>query len=489
MRHTRLPSGASRAYGFRGDRADPLLVPPIRLTLGAVLAINAGRLLLLLARAIRRHPRGFLAIAAVLTVWGLLGSTRLAIALASLGIALTLWFLVHEASFVRWVCRPLLTGLRMWWRYRRVWSSVMSASGLTTTHRDSEFVPTLKKARRGICGDQLLVRLLSGQSPADWENKIDALAHTFRAETCRIRVNRPGEIWLDLTDTDPLQHPVFLSPAATEPNLKALPIGVQEDGHTWLLRLLGTHVLIGGATDSGKGSVLYSIVHALLGGIINGSVRIWAIDPKGGMELAFASGLFDRLAYRTSDDMLLLLEDAVAVMRSRQAWLLGKTRCHTPTATDPLLVVMVDELAALVAYTDRETRRKAVEYLQLLLSQGRAVGIVVVAALQDPSKEVLPFRDLFPTRIALRLIEAVQVDMILAKGARDRGAVCDAISPSTPGVGYVQLDGVREPVRVRAFWVTDDDIAAMCAARMINTLNTDPYEPGTVIEIEPPNAA
>lgn len=98
MRHTRLPSGASRAYGFRGDRADPLLVPPIRLTFGAVLAINAGRLLILLARGVRRHPRGFLTVAALLTVWALLGSTRLLIALAGVGIALTLWFLVHEAS-------------------------------------------------------------------------------------------------------------------------------------------------------------------------------------------------------------------------------------------------------------------------------------------------------------------------------------------------------------------------------------------------------
>ena len=56
---------------------------------------------------------------------------------------------------------------------------------------------------------------------------------------------------------------------------------------------------------------------------------------------------------------------------------------------------------------------------------GCTVSVVVVAALQDPGKDVLPFRDLFPTRIALRLIEEVQVDMILSRGARDRGAHCD----------------------------------------------------------------
>jgi len=73
----------------------------------------------------------------------------------------------------------------------------------------------------------------------------------------------------------------------------------------------------------------------------------------------------------------------------------------------------------------------------------------VVAALQDPRKDVLPFRDLFPTRI--------------------RGADCSRIPLTTPGVGFVWCDGEAEPSRVRAGWVSDDDIAAMVAA----------YTPGT----------
>ncbi len=101
--------------------------------------------------------------------------------------------------------------------------------------------------------------------------------------------------------------------------------------------------------------------------------------------------------------------------------------------------------------------------LSLLLSQGRGVGGLVVGAFQDPRKDVLPFRDLFPTRIALRLTEAAHVDMVLGDGARNRGAVCGRISDALPGVGYVALDGVREPVRVRAAYVTDADTAAMAA--------------------------
>jgi len=91
----------------------------------------------------------------------------------------------------------------------------------------------------------------------------------------------------------------------------------------------------------------------------------------------------------------------------------------------------------------------------------------VVAALQDPRKEVLNIRNLFPDKIALRLDEPSQVDMVLGDGARDRGAFCDQISsdPRTgAGVGYVRLEAAPDPVRVRAAFVSDDDIREMTAA-------------------------
>jgi len=94
----------------------------------------------------------------------------------------------------------------------------------------------------------------------------------------------------------------------------------------------------------------------------------------------------------------------------------------------------------------------------LLLSQGRAVGVTVVAAVQDPSKEVLPIRQLFTVRVGLRMTESSQTTMVLGAAAREAGAVCDDISTATPGVGYVMVDGTSEPLRVRAFHVTDTDI-------------------------------
>ena len=143
-------------------------------------------------------------------------------------------------------------------------------------------------------------------------------------------------------------------------------------------------------------------------------------------------------------------------MRERQDRLFGVTRLHTPSTDEPLIVVMVDELAALTAWiNDRAVKKRIESALGLLLSQGRAVGVVVVGAIQDPRKDVLPQRDLFPIRIGLRLNEAEHIDLTLGRAARLRGAACDMIPDTLPGVGYVQVDGITEPVRVRFAHHTD----------------------------------
>ena len=146
-------------------------------------------------------------------------------------------------------------------------------------------------------------------------------------------------------------------------------------------------------------------------------------------------------------------------MRRRQDRLRGVTRLHQPAPNEPLIVVVIDELTAVTGWIqDRNAKRRIESALGLLLSQGRAVGVVVVGAVQDPRKDVLPMRDLFPTRIALRLNEAEQVPLVLGPGARNRGALADQSPDSLPGVGYVAVDGIAEPVRVRFSHVTDTHI-------------------------------
>ena len=130
-------------------------------------------------------------------------------------------------------------------------------------------------------------------------------------------------------------------------------------------------------------------------------------------------------------------------------------------------MVLVDEVAFLTAYQpDRKRKDRIMAALATLTTQGRAVGYCVVAALQDPRKDVLTIRNLFPDRIAMRLDEPEQVDMVLGDGARDRGATCELISPDPAvgaGVAFVRLEADPDPVRVRAGWISDADIRDLAA--------------------------
>jgi S-DNA-T family DNA segregation ATPase FtsK/SpoIIIE len=380
-------------------------------------------------------------------------------------VGLVVWWRAHPASFHPIAGRALLGLWRSAWAYGMRWRTAMMLAGLGGRFEGDEYVPRVVRVRAGRYTDRVTVRMLAGQQPQDWSRRLDALAHAFGARSCQVRTlgRRPGYVQLVVGRADPLA-PVVVLPAPESVDLATVPVGICEDGTLWTARLRGSHTLIAGATGAGKGSVLWSLIRGLGPAVRRGMVWLWVLDPKGGMELAAGAPLFDRFAHDTAAAMAEVLEDAVEVMQARAGRLRGVTRLHEPTVDEPLIVVLVDELAALTAYADRDDRRRIGAALSLLLSQGRAVGVVVVAALQDPRKEVLPFRDLFPTRIALALVEAEQTDLVLGRGARARGADCSRIPLTTPGVGWVWCDGENEPTRVRAAWVSDDDIAAMVAA-------------------------
>jgi S-DNA-T family DNA segregation ATPase FtsK/SpoIIIE len=86
----------------------------------------------------------------------------------------------------------------------------------------------------------------------------------------------------------------------------------------------------------------------------------------------------------------------------------------------------------------------------------------VIGQLQDPRKQIIDCRHLFPVKIAMRLDEPEQVDMILGDGVRHRGATAHEISEDTPGVAWAKIDGRRDPQRARAFHTTDADLDELC---------------------------
>jgi S-DNA-T family DNA segregation ATPase FtsK/SpoIIIE len=387
--------------------------------------------------------------------WPVLGGVVLAVTAGCVG-----WWRWHPTSWLRFGWYPMVARCRRLWIYRRRWASTMATCGLATSFAGDRYVPQLLAVRCDRYGDRLTVRMLPGQIPDDWACAAERIAYAFRLRDGRAHTaGRPDRVELRFLRRDPLAGTVAPLPVPQVPDFAGLALGVREDGEAYRLRLAGSHVLIAGATNSGKGSVIWSVIRALAGGVRSGLVELWVFDPKGGMELASGLPLFARFAYDDPDGMAGVLEEAVKRMRQRANRLRGVARQHIPTVDEPLIVVVVDELASLTAYlSDRKVKARIQDALGLLLSQGRAAGVHVVAALQDPRKDVLPFRDLFPTRIGLRMTEPEQADMVLGDGARDRGAVCDQIPETAPGVGYVALDGVREPVRVRFSYLTDDDI-------------------------------
>jgi DNA segregation ATPase FtsK/SpoIIIE, S-DNA-T family len=379
-------------------------------------------------------------------------------------VVLSAWARLHRASFDPTAGRVLRGVWRSAWTYGVRWRAAMIFAGLGGRLDGDEWLPRVVRVRAGRYVDRVRVRMVVGQQPEDWERKSDGLAHAFGARSCQVTPTprRPGYLDLRLGRQDRLIEVVKPLPVPRMVDLDAVPVGLTEDGAPWCLAVSGgAHTLVGGCTGSGKGSVISSLLRGLAPGIRDGLVDVRAVDPKGGMELAPSSALFTQFAYRP-EDMVELLEEAAWTMIERANRLRGVVRVHTPTVEEPAILVVVDELAQLTSYeAEPKLRRRAVQALSLLLSQGRGPAVTVIAAMQDPRKDIVEFRDLFPVRVALRMVEADQANLVLGRGARAKGAACELIPRALPGVGYQLLDGEQHPTRVRASWMSDADIEAL----------------------------
>lgn len=307
---------------------------------------------------------------------------------------------------------------------------------------------------------------LCGQTFEDWNNDHTRAQLATYLGVEQVTVTSPAPAWIRLHVR---VHDTLADPAAllvwahSDVDLEAVPVGIREDGEVWRLKILYAHVLIAGATGSGKGSVLWSIIAGLGPAIRDGLVDVLMGDPKGGME--FGRGehrLWSDFQYGADGIIGMLKKIAEHDMPERAARLReARIRKFVPSTDDPLKVIVIDEYAALSAFATKEQMQEGLRYIGLILTQGRAIGFSVIVALQDPSKENMPNRQLFPVRIGLKLDEPTQNAMVHGQGAKDRGARCHEIPDTTPGVAYVGEDGTRDFVRVRAFYVSDDDADAV----------------------------
>ena len=132
----------------------------------------------------------------------------------------------------------------------------MTIAGAAPRYQGRTLLPVPGKVTATRYIDRVQVRLVSGQSAADFAKCAENLAHGFGALLCRVRSARSGRVVLEFVRRDALAAiiPAFPIPAA--PDLKALPAGRREHGLPWCVRLHGTHILVAGATGAGKASLL-----------------------------------------------------------------------------------------------------------------------------------------------------------------------------------------------------------------------------------------
>jgi S-DNA-T family DNA segregation ATPase FtsK/SpoIIIE len=394
------------------------------------------------------------------------------------------WRLLDLRSFDAWAGRHL----RAWWLRWTVYSTKLPdwlhACGLGIKHDSAPVVlaltplgralgrsrrpapaqlPRVLGVRSGASWDLVRVQLMPGQKPEDFDEATRALASARGVARCQVRELSPNVVSIDFQRRNLLADPVRCPDLTTltgvpggAVDLRRVWAGRTEYGQDWYIPLAGGHTLTAGETGAGKNSLTWCPLVSIAPAIRDLLVRVSGIDPKG-MELAYGRRIFHRYAV-TGHEALAVLDDLIDVMQARKTAFAGRVRVVHISCDHPLELLEFDEIAALTKYTDRKTREAITERVALLTTQGRALGFTVRGYVQEPTKDTVPVRDLFPRRICLRVSTKSHVGMVLGDQAYERGAWANRITNTEAGVGYVFGEGIREPLRIRAGWVPDDTI-------------------------------
>ncbi len=454
---------------------------------------SALKLLVWLGKQVFTHWRTSLGVLALAAWWNWLGWLPLAVTAGSVAVVLAVWRLIDLVSFDRCCGRFLRAWRLRWFTYDRKLPGWLHACGLSITDgtvpvevtvnlvgrrrkavsraaagNAAMQVPKVLGVKSGQSWDEVRVRLVPGQKPEDFDDAARALAVARKVTRCQVRELEPNVVSLDFQRRDLLTTPVecpvlpdLVAVDGTGVDLRRVFAGRTEYGRDWRLPLTGpgAHMLVAGATGAGKNSVMWCPLVSAASAIRAGLVRVSGIDPKG-MELAYGRGIFTRYGV-TGKEAISVLDDLLDELESRKHEFAGYTR-NVPISTEhPLEVLEFDEIGALTKYTDRKTREAIVERVAILTTQGRALGYTVRGYVQEPTKDTVPVRELFPRRVCLRVTSKTHVGMVLGDGAYERGAWANRIDESAAGVGYIWGEGIREPLRVRAGWVPDEAVKAL----------------------------
>ncbi len=220
------------------------------------------------------------------------------------------------------------------------------------------------------------------------------------------------------------------------------------------------HLLIAGATGSGKSVAINSIIITYIMNNSPADLRLLLVDPKR-VELTGYNGVPHLLAPVITDTEKTInaLKWAVAQMEDRYRTfaeigarnLIAYNEKPGPKGHIPHIVIIIDELADLMAVSANDVEASIVRLAQM----ARATGIHLIVATQRPSVDVITglIKANIPSRIAFTVASQVDSRTILDVGGAEK----------LLGAGdMLYLGGeITKPKRIQGCFVSDKEITAV----------------------------
>ena len=220
------------------------------------------------------------------------------------------------------------------------------------------------------------------------------------------------------------------------------------------------HLLIAGATGSGKSVCINTIISSIICHQDPAKVRMLLVDPKR-VELTPYNGIPHLVTpvVVDPDKVVRLLRGAIQEMMRRYKLLeeagarniVSYNRSPRATERMPYFVICIDELADLMMTASFDVEQSLCRLAQL----GRATGIHLIVATQRPSVDVLTglIKANFPSRIAFAVASQVDsrtiLDSVGAERLIGRGDML-FLSSDSP-----------KPRRVQGVYISEDETAAL----------------------------
>ncbi|HEV3049259.1 MAG TPA: DNA translocase FtsK 4TM domain-containing protein, partial [Longimicrobium sp.] len=317
------------------------------------------------------------------------------------------------------------------------------------------------------------------------------LALALRAPSVRIVAPIPGKGAVGVEVPNPEAEMVYfretIESAAFRGTRAALPLALGKDiaGRSTVVDLAKMpHLLIAGATGSGKSVCVNTIITSLIFRHTPRTLRFLMVDPKM-VELSMYNDLphLRHPVVTDNNDAAAVLKWAVLEMERRYALLSvngvrnlqdfnkrleqGVTMRASEAEGDegdpdrwlykggelPYIVVIIDELADLMMTVQGDVEKP----LALLAQKARAIGIHLILATQRPSVNVITglIKANFPSRIAFRVSSKVDSRTILDQNGAD----------ALLGNGDMLLmpPASNEPVRIQGAYLSTDETEALMA--------------------------